>query len=317
MATISAPVAVRSHQSQQPVKPFYQRVIQAIARIVYQIPPLRSTSPTQNSEEHQFHVSIVCISDTHCTQPVLPIGEILLHAGDLSNKGSFDEIQCQLDWLNRQPHPHKIVIAGNHDKLLDEDFTATQFDFLLEDGKARKDLRWGDVVYLQNSTVTISCKNGRNIKIYGSPYIPQCGRWAFQHVPIRDVWRNTVPADVDILLCHGPPAGYLDKAAANTPYGPRRSYGDAFLLREICRVTPRLVVFGHIHGGYGQETVAFDDERLAYEDIMRFQGGIGTLIKLLWLTVARVIGSGSRIETRLINAAVGHEEKNEPVVTTL
>lgn len=42
-------------------------------------------------------VRTVCISDTHNIQPELPDGDVLLHAGDLTNRGTFDELQAQLD----------------------------------------------------------------------------------------------------------------------------------------------------------------------------------------------------------------------------
>ncbi len=57
-------------------------------------------------------VAAVCVSDTHNLQPQLPDGDLLLHAGDLTDAGTFKELQEQLDWLNKQPHIHKVVIAG-------------------------------------------------------------------------------------------------------------------------------------------------------------------------------------------------------------
>lgn len=45
-----------------------------------------------------------------------------MHAGDLSQYGTFNEIQAQLSWLSAQTHEHKIVVAGNHDLLLDKVF---------------------------------------------------------------------------------------------------------------------------------------------------------------------------------------------------
>lgn len=36
---------------------------------------------------------IVCISDTHNCQVKLPAGDVLIHAGDLTNKGSFQEVR--------------------------------------------------------------------------------------------------------------------------------------------------------------------------------------------------------------------------------
>lgn len=53
------------------------------------------------------------------TQPELPDGDLLLHAGDLTQSGSFEELQMQIDWLHSQPRKFKVVIAGNHDLCLD------------------------------------------------------------------------------------------------------------------------------------------------------------------------------------------------------
>jgi hypothetical protein len=39
----------------------------------------------------------------------------------------------------------------------------------------RKGLDWGDCIYLDNDTTTITCANGRQLKIYGSPLSPQHG----------------------------------------------------------------------------------------------------------------------------------------------
>ncbi|KAJ5671245.1 hypothetical protein N7507_000372 [Penicillium longicatenatum] len=64
-------------------------------------------------------IAIVCISDTHNSQPTIPDGDILIHAGDLTQSGSFQELQAALIWLNLLPYPTKIVIAGNHELLLD------------------------------------------------------------------------------------------------------------------------------------------------------------------------------------------------------
>ena len=47
-----------------------------------------------------------------------------------------------------------------------------------------------------------------------------------------------------VFLTRGPPAGYLDDGG----------WGSEFLLTET-GVRPQLVIFGHIHGGYGKEVV--------------------------------------------------------------
>ena len=63
-------------------------------------------------------IAVVCVSDTHNFESQLPDGDLLLHAGDLTEGGTFEELQEQLDWLNNQPHRHKVVIAGKPKDIL-------------------------------------------------------------------------------------------------------------------------------------------------------------------------------------------------------
>ncbi|KAK8067498.1 hypothetical protein PG996_006610 [Apiospora saccharicola] len=214
-------------------------------------------------EEEECPVSIVCISDTHnanarCGNP-LPDGDILLHAGDLTQSGSLAELQAAVAWLRAQPHSHKIVVAGNHDLLLDPecDYDHPHPELALDDldGRARRrrqrdeeraQIDWGDIKYLCDSSTMLTL-NGRNLKVYGSPRSPRNGNWAFQY-PRQDggeVWDHQVPEDVDILVTHGPPKGHL---------------GCEHLLREVWRVRSalRLHAFGHVHEGHGHEWVPFD-----------------------------------------------------------
>jgi predicted phosphodiesterase len=67
-------------------------------------------------------VRVICISDTHGQHAALrvPDGDILIHAGDFMTYGNAPrEIIDFNTWLGRQPHAHKIVIAGNHDRLFE------------------------------------------------------------------------------------------------------------------------------------------------------------------------------------------------------
>lgn len=56
----------------------------------------------------------VCVSDTHnCGGAFkLPQGDVLIHAGDLTNQGSFAELQKAVKWLEELDFETKIVIAG-------------------------------------------------------------------------------------------------------------------------------------------------------------------------------------------------------------
>lgn len=67
-------------------------------------------------------VRFVVISDTHSTQPQVPLGDVLLHSGDLTDLGSEAAFAEQLKWLKNLPHAQKYIIAGNHDfGLCDDD----------------------------------------------------------------------------------------------------------------------------------------------------------------------------------------------------
>jgi predicted phosphodiesterase len=54
----------------------------------------------------------VCVSDTHCQTPKLPTGDVLIHAGDLTNQGSYSELKKTVEWLERAEFEAKIVVAG-------------------------------------------------------------------------------------------------------------------------------------------------------------------------------------------------------------
>ena len=231
-----------------------------LARILY---TWRHAIPAQNIEKP---VSVVCISDTHNSQPRLPSGDILVHAGDLTQSGSLTEIQSALTWVSSQPHKVKVVVAGNHDLLLDD----SNYDYTkLKHCSHRDLLDWGDIIYLENAETVVTCSNGRRLKIYGSPLSARHGNWAFQYPRNKDVWTDRLPVDIDILITHGPPKGHLDLLTLGCPY----------LLSEIWRVRPRVHIFGHVHEGAGTEWLLFDTVQKAYEQTVIAGGGFWNLIR--------------------------------------
>ena len=63
---------------------------------------------------------ITLISDTHTKHKqlngLLPGGDLIIHAGDMSSMGYKHEIQQFLKWYNDlDNYTNKIFIAGNHD----------------------------------------------------------------------------------------------------------------------------------------------------------------------------------------------------------
>ena len=57
-------------------------------------------------------VRIVCLSDTHTHTLPVPDGDVLIHAGDLSNRGTKPELERTFKWIEEADYEVKIVIAG-------------------------------------------------------------------------------------------------------------------------------------------------------------------------------------------------------------
>ncbi|GIC85856.1 metallophosphatase domain-containing protein [Aspergillus udagawae] len=236
--------------------------VPVIAELVYtRFAQTPSSMPTASP------IRVVCISDTHNTQPQLPDGDILIHAGDLTQSGTHAELEAQIEWLNRQPHRFKVAIAGNHELCLDPKAQAQ--------APGRKEpVDWKSILYLENSP-TILDFGYRRVNVFGSPYTPRHGNWAFQYPRNENIWDEIrIPDDIDILITHGPAKTHLDLGR----------YGCEFLREWLwsMRRRPLLHVFGHIHGAYGKETLCWDEFQRAYESIMDNKAKWMHLIILLW-----------------------------------
>ncbi|KAF9247769.1 transcriptional regulator family: Fungal Specific TF [Penicillium roqueforti] len=275
--------------------------------------PSTTPIPLPNNPSHP-PIRIICISDTHNATPPLPPGDILVHAGDLTAHGTFDEVQTQLHWLSSQPHTHKIVIAGNHDLILDE---ASEMKFLSREGISavkRKELDWTGIHYLQEEAVTLEIpvpaageQQVRRVKIYGSPMTPEFGLWAFQYPSIRDVRTGQIPDNTDILVVHGPPALYGDCDSEKGPDGKIKVKGDGYLLREIQRVKPKMVVCGHIHGAFGVAVIQHDGIKDVVNGLeMRWESYdiVRALKQTIWSKITIGRNTEPPQETLVANAAV-------------
>jgi Icc-related predicted phosphoesterase len=178
-------------------------------------------------------MKVVTISDTHNYNEKIkvPDGDILIHAGDLTSMGYFGEIARALDWLSSLPHQYKILVPGNHDF------------FAMDSSEAFNTLcKQRSIHCLLNNKIAID-----GLKIWGSPYTPTFGDWAFMHSE-SELFRifEKIPNDLDILITHGPPKGILDEV------GRGDNTGSSSLLECVMRAKPRFHIFGHIHE-YGCE----------------------------------------------------------------
>ncbi|KAJ5726925.1 hypothetical protein N7493_005952 [Penicillium malachiteum] len=264
---------------------------------------LHLRGPPRRPPPDAHPIRVVCISDTHTQEwPDVPDGDLLIHAGDLANDGSVREIQAAVDWLRSLPHPHKVVIGGNHDSYFDsrsrleedrdDHFTngyaavssSTASIRSLDDlNGASSRIDWGDIHYLQHSSVTLEftppqadnfddslssstasllSTHPRHLTVYGAPQIPAIVPFgpehAFTYPPHHDAWSRTVPPDTDILVTHTPPQAHLDLS-------PIYSIGCPNLLAESWRIRPLLHVFGHVHFAAGKEPIFWDEAQRAWE----------------------------------------------------
>ncbi|KAK4159136.1 Metallo-dependent phosphatase-like protein [Cladorrhinum sp. PSN259] len=218
---------------------------------------------------------IVCISDTHNSTPKLPKGDVLIHAGDLTNKGSYSELSKAIQWLEKADFEKKIVIAGNHDMTLDQEFYSNHGHRIHNQNpqdpeKCLSLLKTSrTITYLCHASATIKLTDpkgpGTEFTVFGSPYSPRHGLWAFGYdrqdksspetqtasnsgagPGAAELWAS-IPLNSDIVVTHTPPAGHCDVLL-----------GCEKLQRRLSQVRPRLHVCGHVHHGRGAERVRWN-----------------------------------------------------------
>lgn len=181
-------------------------------------------------------MKITCISDLHGHFPKLAGGDLLIVAGDLTVRDTEQEYWMFHQWIEKQFYTKKIVIAGNHDNLIQKDKEIMEpfgkmFDYLCDSGTEFEGL-----------------------KIWGSPWTkrfngmnPNCMAFTCEtEEELAEKWA-LIPDDIDILITHSPAYGLQDGPDSET------RLGSTSLVRWIANHvnTLQIHVCGHIHEGYG------------------------------------------------------------------
>lgn len=184
---------------------------------------------------------VVCVSDTHLChdEVIVPEGDLLIHAGDLTGRGTEREIAAGMAWLDRQPHARVVFVPGNHD-----------FGFERRPELARElALAYPHVEVAIDRAIDVG-----GVRLYGSPFQPWFHDWAFNFPPGAEgarvaeaTWRQ-IPLETAILVTHGPVHGILDLTARGEHAGCAALRDRIAGLRAL-----RLHVAGHIHEAYGTE----------------------------------------------------------------
>lgn len=181
------------------------------------------------------------ISDTHGMHDQLSIPEgidMVICTGDISNHPDISinafETGHFFGWLSKQDIKHKIVVPGNHDGYLEQEFLH------------------GDPVTIPGIHILIhESIEIEGIKIFGSPYTPAFEDWSFMvdREYIKARW-HSIPSDADIVATHGPPAGIKDQCF-DLHFKRIIHTGDMALMAKIWEVEPKYHLFGHLHNGPG------------------------------------------------------------------
>lgn len=177
-------------------------------------------------------------SDTHRAHGFVPVPkniDIAIFSGDCSNHRNpitnAPEVIEFLEWFAEQPIKNKIMIAGNHDTSIEQNIVT------------KEEIESYGITYLYNNSITVE-----GIKIWGSPYTPVFGSWAFMKPrhKLDAIWQS-IPDDTDIIITHGPPKGALD-ISYNFDKTIERC-GCSALMKRIVTIEPKIVMYGHIHNG--------------------------------------------------------------------
>lgn len=186
----------------------------------------------------------VAVSDIHLREVRTSPTDLLIVSGDMTMKGSPEEMSWFAAWLDRQPAKYKVWTAGNHELGIEQNPDLAE-QIALETGS----------IYLNDSEVEIE-----GVRIWGSPITPWFHDWAFNRkrgAEIRKHW-DKIPAGLDILITHGPPYGHHDLNRYAEHCGCEEL--EDVVMNKL-RKPPRIHIFGHIHAGYGRSVIKRKDHQ--------------------------------------------------------
>ena len=201
---------------------------------------------------------IVALSDQHGFLPDIPPCNLLIVAGDVcpDRFGPFMAVhdphqqQAWFDrnvrpWLASAPATRRLLTWGNHD-------WCGQACSFQPDSPAHALSTDLQILVDEGTTVPMSVDAGSQVSVWATPWSNRFMRWAFMKEP-RDLEPiyAAIPSGIDILVSHQPPYGYGDHTF-HLDSGHVEHVGSRELLAAIEKVRPRVVICGHVHGGFGR-----------------------------------------------------------------
>lgn len=194
-------------------------------------------------------MKVVAMSDLHGTLPKADSFEeceVAFICGDISPLNIQANDKKMKKWLSGTfkpwcealPCDKVYFIAGNHDwiALRNSDFMESIFP------------AEGKVTYLCQSGATYTSKDGKDYKIFGTPFCKQFCNWAFmeEDEELAKLYL-AIPNDLDVLLTHDQPYGYGDVILQNIQWNDGEHIGNKPLLEAVFMKQPKYMFCGHLH----------------------------------------------------------------------
>jgi len=226
--------------------------IELMDQFLYLAPGARTpTKCRTNTMPHvaQDSVRVVCISDTHNEHQGLrlPEGDLLIHSGDCLTESGKRYVKREnglikrvdpagealfvqfAEWFGAQNFPFKVLVAGNHDLVL-QGLGKVRVQQILDDQAVH-----GKSVYLEHEEVSIG-----GIKVFGSPF----AHWGGKNDAFFAKTRNfkDMPDGMHVVVTHMP---------AILPGEGEVLDEDVNLTETLHRTGALLHVSGHCHWAHG------------------------------------------------------------------
>ncbi len=198
-------------------------------------------------------MKIDCIADLHGNLPILEGGDLLIIAGDICARDKVPEWFRFFEWLKEQNYRKKLLVAGNHDNVLAQSISTLESKAM---GLYEETIEGYE--YLCDSGTKFE-----GLKIWGTPWTPlfprvhpKCKAFMGTEYFLEKKFA-LIPDDTDILISHGPPFGMMDlvpdsDCPCHETYNCKKPVGSKSLFERINNLKLKLLVFGHVHEGYGR-----------------------------------------------------------------
>lgn len=191
-------------------------------------------------------MKILCLSDTHTFHNTIDFKQIeedlrevetIVFAGDFTVRGTEEELNNFVSWLDKVPFPNKIVIPGNHD-------TNSQYQMQEAFDKI------GAKFFIHESFML----NG--IKFFASAYSPLYSKkFPAYSINVEEQKKlfYAIPRNTEVLITHTPAYSILDNIQFENA-------GSVPLYDVIKNMTSlRCHIFGHIHEAVGRADIEQDN----------------------------------------------------------